>query len=132
MLGSSRSISAHFRRSLLAGGAVVAVALGTFALAAPDSGAAIRPMAVPGSVAPLIQGLMRLDDLFQAHSMMSPMTPDTTKARALMAAMAGQPAAAAGLATPAVAAAAAAPRACQSAVNSGFLTFNGFFAPHYG
>jgi subtilase family serine protease len=267
MLRSSRSISAHFKRSLLAGGAVVAVALGTFALAAPGSGAAIRPMTVPGSVAPqipagaarlgtlaagqqvsaevtlnlrnqarlsallngqadpaspyygrylstaqfdaafgptadqvtqvenalraagltpgqasadrlsipvtgtaaqvqrafgttlatyrlaggrvafantsapqvqagvapLIQGVIGLDDLFQAHSMMSPKTTDTTKARALMAAMAAQPAAAAGLAAPAAAtAASAAPRACPSAVNSGFLTFNGFFAPHYG
>lgn len=265
MLRSSRSISAHFKRSLLACGAVVAVALGTFALAAPDSGAAIRPMAVPGNVAPqvpagaarlgtlaagqrvsmevtlslrnqaqlsallnsqadaaspyygrylstaqfdaafgptadqvtqvdnalraagltpgqasadrlsipvtgtaaqvqrafgttlatyrlkggrvafantsaplvqagvapLIQGVIGLDDLFQAHSMMSPKTKDTAKARALMAAMAAQPAAT-GQVTPTAAAAAAAPRACSSAVNSGFLTFNGFFAPHYG
>lgn len=264
MLRSSRSISAHFKRSLLAGGAVVAMALGTFALAAPDSGAATRPMAVPGNVAPripagaarlgtlaagqavsvevtlnlrnqaqlnallsgqadpaspyygrylsaaqfdaafgptanqvtqvenalraagltpgqasadrlsipvtgtaaqvqrafattlatyrlaggrvafantsaprvqagvapLIQGVIGLDDLFQAHSMMSPKTKDTRGAQALMAAMAAQPAAATGLATPA--ATAAAPRACPAAVNSRFLTFNGFFAPHYG
>ena len=47
---------------------------------------------VQAGVAPLIQGVIGLDDLFQAHSMMSPKTTDTTKARALMAAMAAQPA----------------------------------------
>src|SRR5512146_113786 len=54
MLRSSRYFSAHFKRSLLVGGAVAAMALGTFALVAPDSGAATRPTAVPGSAAPRI------------------------------------------------------------------------------
>src|SRR5882724_266859 len=54
MLRSTRYISAHFKRSLLAGGAIAAAALGTFALVAPDSGAATRPMALPGSVAPQV------------------------------------------------------------------------------
>jgi hypothetical protein len=54
MLRSTRYISAHFKRSLLVGGVVAAAALGTFALVAPDSGAATRPMALPGSVTPRV------------------------------------------------------------------------------
>jgi hypothetical protein len=91
MLRSTRYISAHFKRSLLVGGAVAAVALGTFALVAPDSGAATRPTTLPGSVAPrLPAGAVKLGTMAAAQKVSVEVTLNLRNQAQLDALLAGQ------------------------------------------
>jgi subtilase family serine protease len=91
MLGSTRYISAHFKRSLLVCIAVAGVALGTFALVAPDSGAATKPMALPGSVVPHIPaGAARLGAVAAAQQVSVEVTLNLRNQAQLDALLAGQ------------------------------------------
>jgi hypothetical protein len=91
MLRSTRYFSAHFKRSLLVGGAVAAMALGTFALAAPDSGAATRPMTVPGNTAPQIPaGSARLGTLAAGQKVSVTVTLNLRNQAQLNALLSGQ------------------------------------------